>query len=80
MRKKMTVKVYTLDEVSEILKVTKRTLYTYVKAGYLKAFKVGKYWRVSEEQLRDFINTGVPVLDGNKRAENQQASKKDEKL
>ena len=43
------IKVYTLDEVAEILKVTKRTLYNYVKAGKLPAVKMGKYWRVSGE-------------------------------
>ena len=50
------IKVYTLDEVADILKVTKRTLYSYVKAGKLKAVKLGKYWRVSEESLQAFIS------------------------
>ena len=27
------IRVYTLDEVAEVLKITRRTLYTYVKAG-----------------------------------------------
>lgn len=54
----MGVKVYTLDEVAEILKVTKRTLYNYIKEGTLKAVKMGKSWRVSEESLQAFISTG----------------------
>lgn len=65
------IKVYTLDEVAEIMKVTKRTLYNYIKAGTLHAVKVGKYWRVSEESLQDFISNGSPVVDSNKRPENQ---------
>lgn len=65
------IKVYTLDEVAEILKVTKRTLYNYVKAGKLPAVKMGKYWRVSEESLQAFISTGTPILDSNRRKENQ---------
>lgn len=65
------IKVYTLDEVSEIMKLTKRTLYNYIKSGTLKAVKMGKYWRVSEENLRDFISTGTPVVDPNRRPENQ---------
>ncbi len=70
----MTVKIYTLDEVSEILKITKRTIYTYVKEGSLKASRIGRYWRVSEEQLQEFLNTGTPVLDGN-RAKTKNKSK-----
>lgn len=53
------IRVYTLDEVAEILQLTKRTLYTYVHTGKLKAVKVGKYWRVSSENLQEFINTGT---------------------
>lgn len=65
------IKVYTLDEVADILKVTKRTLYTYVKEGKLSAVKMGKYWRVSQEALEAFISTGTPVADANRRKENQ---------
>ena len=65
------IKVYTLDEVAEILKVTKRTLYNYVKAGKLPAVKMGKYRRVSEESLQAFISNGTPIVDANKRPENQ---------
>lgn len=53
------IKVYTLDEVAEILHITKRTLYSYIKSGILHAVKVGKYWRVSAESLQDFISTGT---------------------
>lgn len=65
------IKVYTMNEVAEILKVTKRTLYNYIKAGTLHAVKMGKYWRISEESLQDFISNGTPVVEANKRPENQ---------
>ena len=61
------IKVYTLDEVADILKVTKRTLYNYVKAGKLPAVKMGKYWIVSEESLQAFISTGAPIIEENRR-------------
>jgi len=64
------IKVYTLDEVADILKVTKRTLYSYVKEGKLTAVKMGKYWRVSEENLQTFISNGSPVLECNRRKQN----------
>jgi excisionase family DNA binding protein len=69
------IKVYTLDEVADIMQVTKRTLYNYIKAGTLKAVKMGKYWRVSEDNLQAFISTGTPVVDANKRPENKSDSK-----
>ena len=53
-----TMKVYTLEELVDLLKVTKRTLYTYIKEGKLKAVKMGKYWRVTQKQLDAFLNDG----------------------
>ena len=65
------IRVYTLEEVCDTLKVTKRTVYSYIKADNLHAVKMGKYWRVSEENLKAFIETGTPVLNENRRKENQ---------
>lgn len=48
--------IYTLDELAELLKVTKRTLYNYVRSGKLEAVKVGREWRVTEDQLKDFLH------------------------
>ena len=53
------VKVYTLNELVDILKVTKRTLYNYIDSGKLKAVKMGKSWRVSEENLNEFLTKGT---------------------
>ena len=54
-----TVKVYTLDEVAEILHTTRRTLYTYLKEGKLKAVKIGRKWIITEENLKEFISKGT---------------------
>lgn len=59
MATKEPIRVYTLDEVAEVLKITRRTLYTYVKEGKLKAVKIGREWRVSEAALQDFIDKGT---------------------
>lgn len=60
------LKVYTLNEVADILKVTKRTLYNYIKAGVLPAVKMGKYWRITEENLQTFVSKDTPVIENNK--------------
>jgi excisionase family DNA binding protein len=52
--------LYTIDEVAQILKVSKRTVYNYIKSGFLKAIKVGKYWRVMHTDLETFL-VGIPI-------------------
>ena len=54
-----TLKIYTLEEVQTLLKVTQRTIYNYIKEGKLKAVKKGKYWRVKHTDLQDFIDRGT---------------------
>lgn len=53
------IKVYNLEEVMEILKVSRRTIYNYIKADQLKAIKVGREWRVTEKALAAFLETGT---------------------
>lgn len=60
------LKLYTIEEIAEILKVTTRTVYNYIKSGSLKALKMGKYWRVTEAALLEFIE------DAAKSAQNIQ--------
>jgi excisionase family DNA binding protein len=51
--------LYSVEEISELLMVSQRTLYNYIKSGALKAIKIGKYWRIRYEDLQDFINYGT---------------------
>ena len=55
----MTDRIYTLDEIAEMLHITRRTLYTYIKEGKLQAVKIGQYWRVSETNLQSFLEKGT---------------------
>ncbi len=52
------MKLYTLQEVADILRVSRQTIYNYVTAGRLKATKYGKEYRVTEEILQEFIKNG----------------------
>ena len=50
---------YTTDEAAKALKVTRRTLYNYIRGGQIRAARVGrKYW-IQEEELRDFVKRGT---------------------
>lgn len=48
-------KTYTLKELEEILKVSRITLYRYINAGKLKAFKLNSEWRVKESDLIKYL-------------------------
>lgn len=52
------IKLYNLQEVADILRVSRQTIYNYVTAKRLKAVKYGKEYRVSEETLQEFIKNG----------------------
>lgn len=51
--------VYTLQEIQDLLQVTRRTLYNWIQGGKLKAFRVGREWRVTREALEEFTQTGT---------------------
>ena len=48
--------LYTLTELESVLGVTHRTLQSYMKDGRLKGVKIGGKWKVTEENLKKFIN------------------------
>lgn len=50
------IKTYTLTEVADALKVTRRTLYNYIKEGKLPAVKVGSQWRVTDQAIKEFLS------------------------
>ena len=52
------MKLYTLQEVADVLRVSRQTIYNYVTAKRLKASKIGKEYRVTEEDLQDFLKKG----------------------
>ena len=49
------LKIYTLAELQDLLKVTKRTMYEYISSGELEAFKAGREWRITGDSLEAFI-------------------------
>jgi excisionase family DNA binding protein len=48
-------KVYTVEEVAEILRVNPMTVYRMARDGRIKAFKVGTTWRITQEALDAFM-------------------------
>ncbi|HKM08169.1 MAG TPA: helix-turn-helix domain-containing protein [Sphaerochaeta sp.] len=50
------IKMYTLKDLAEQLKVTERTMHNYIKSGKLKGQKIGGRWQISESNLHKFLN------------------------
>jgi len=45
----------TIPELETILRTTRRTIYKWIDTGEIRAFKVGRSWRVDMEGLRAFL-------------------------
>ena len=44
-------------EVMGLLFIGKNTFYRLVKSGELRAFRIGKLWRVKKESIEEYIKT-----------------------
>ena len=47
----------TLPEVAEQLKVSRRTVYRWINAGDLGAYKFANEYRITESDLKDFLES-----------------------
>jgi len=48
--------LYTARELAEKLRVNIMTIYRYIKAGKLKAYKIGKEFRIEKKEFQRFLN------------------------
>jgi excisionase family DNA binding protein len=51
-----TQEFYTAKEISDKLKLNVMTIYRYINAGKLKAYKIGKEFRIEKQEFDDFLN------------------------
>lgn len=47
---------YTAEELAKKLKLNIMTIYRYIKAGKLKAHKIGKEYRIGRAEFERFMN------------------------
>jgi len=50
-----TQEFYTAKELSDKLKLNVMTIYRYIKSGKLKAYKIGKEFRVERQEFEEFL-------------------------
>lgn len=48
---------YTLKEITELLKISYITVYRWVQAGKIPAYKVGKQYRINKVDYEAFIKS-----------------------
>lgn len=53
----MITTLYSPEEVADILQLELSSTYSLLRSGELKAFRVGKIWKVSKLALQDYILT-----------------------
>ena len=46
---------YTTQQVADILQLKPKTIREYIKQGKIRAYKIGRSWRITEEDLKEFI-------------------------
>jgi len=46
---------YTAQELADVLRVNIMTIYRYIQAGKLKAYKLGKDFRIDKEEFNKFL-------------------------
>jgi len=61
--------IYTRQEAAEQLQVSLSTLDKFLKSGKIKAFRVGRQIRITEQALKDFLDDHILKFDGKPQAE-----------
>ena len=51
------MKLYDIEELSKMLKMNKRVLQRYVREGKLKVSKVGRKYIITEDDLKEFLES-----------------------
>jgi excisionase family DNA binding protein len=75
-------KYYTPEEVAQELRVTRRSLYEWLKTGRLRGVLVGRGWRIRPEDVERFVQRGAsagrrrtPPTDPEERAARVRAAR-----
>ncbi len=50
------IKLYEVEDLVRMLKLSRITVQAYLRAGRMKGVKIGKRWHVTDKNLRDFLS------------------------
>jgi len=60
------IKLFSVDEVAEMLKSTKPTIRAYFREGKLMGRKISGKWHITEDNLKKYLSGGYYVDTNNK--------------
>jgi len=46
---------YLVSELADVLRASHMTIYRYIKAGKIKAYKIGKGFRIAKKEFQNFL-------------------------
>ena len=71
--------ILTVQEVCEYLRITKPTLYRYVRRGDLPGFKMGKMWKFDRQAIDNWVKAKVVGdTEARSKADSKKKNKKTE--
>lgn len=47
---------YLVEELAQALRVSNMTIYRYIKKGKIKAYKIGKEFRIGKQEFQTFLH------------------------
>lgn len=53
------VKVFTVDEIMELLQVKRKTVHDWIKEGKMKAVRIGRQLRIPIEYYQEFMDNNL---------------------
>ena len=56
------MKIYTVQEIAEILGISRKTTQKYVRQGDIKAIRLGNQLRITEQAFMDFLESKTVIV------------------
>ena len=53
--------ILTVEEIMELLNIGKNTAYSLLESGEIKAFRIGRMWKIPRKSVYEYINKKINV-------------------
>ena len=53
--------ILTVEELMELLNIGKNTAYSLLESGEIKAFRIGRMWKIPRKSVYEYINKKINV-------------------
>ena len=63
---------YTVEEVADYLRVSEKTVRNYLRAGKLKAYRIGNRYNITAESVKSFVESTKVNFDEEKKDDSNE--------